>query len=178
MDIGIISVRYARALLKEALRLHIETDVYENMQKLFNAYLKLPALRKAMSSPTTPKQTKQELLLTACGTDASELIKRFVKLVVDETRETFMQFIAGAYITLYRRNKNIISGKLITASSVSNKIEQKMADMIKERTHGTVEFQTEVDPEILGGFILEYDTYRMDASVKNQLNRILTALKN
>jgi F-type H+-transporting ATPase subunit delta len=40
-----------------------------------------------------------------------------------------------------------------------------------------VEFATEVNPDIIGGFILEYDTYRMDASVKAQLNNILSTLK-
>ena len=35
----------------------------------------------------------------------------------------------------------------------------------------------EVNPDIIGGFILEYDTYRMHASVKSQLNSILKKLK-
>jgi len=33
-----------------------------------------------------------------------------------------------------------------------------------------------VKPELIGGFVLEYDTYRMDASVKSQLNTILSQL--
>ncbi|MBQ1583007.1 MAG: F0F1 ATP synthase subunit delta, partial [Prevotella sp.] len=55
--------------------------------------------------------------------------------------------------------------------------ETKMKRMVETKTQGTVEFQTEVDPEIIGGFILEYDTYRMDASVKTKLNSILSTLK-
>jgi F-type H+-transporting ATPase subunit delta len=52
-----------------------------------------------------------------------------------------------------------------------------MKQMVESRTQGTVEFNTEVDPSIIGGFILEYDTYRMDASVKTRLNNILSELK-
>ena len=52
-----------------------------------------------------------------------------------------------------------------------------MKAMVESKTHGTVEFNTEVDPNIIGGFILEYDTYRMDASVKTKLNTILNQLK-
>ena len=51
-----------------------------------------------------------------------------------------------------------------------------MRQMVEKRTNGTVEFTTDVDPEILGGFILEYDTYRMDTSVKSQLSNILKQL--
>ena len=73
--------------------------------------------------------------------------------------------------------KNIIRGKVITASPVSSQTEDKMKALVQSRAQGTVEFNTEVDPSLIGGFILEYDTYRMDASVKSQLNAILTQLK-
>lgn len=88
-----------------------------------------------------------------------------------------MQFMANSYITLYRKQKNVIRGKLITAAAVSDDTEQKMRQMVESNTNGTVEFETEVEPDIIGGFILEYDTYRMDASVKSKLNGILTQLK-
>ena len=51
-----------------------------------------------------------------------------------------------------------------------------MKKMVESKTHGTVEFNTEVDPSIIGGFILEYDTYRMDASVKTKLSKVLQEL--
>ena len=51
-----------------------------------------------------------------------------------------------------------------------------MRQMVESHAQGTVEFETEVNPDIIGGFILEYDTYRMDASVKTKLNSILTQL--
>ena len=85
--------------------------------------------------------------------------------------------MANSYITFYREQKNIIRGKLTTAAAVSEATEQKMKQMVESRTQGTVEFNTEVDPSIIGGFILEYDTYRMDASVKTRLNNILSELK-
>ena len=65
----------------------------------------------------------------------------------------------------------------ITAARVSPATEQKMRQMVESKTNGTVEFETEVNPDIIGGFILEYDTYRMDASVKTKLSSILNQLK-
>ena len=52
-----------------------------------------------------------------------------------------------------------------------------MRRMVESKTQGTVEFESEVNPDIIGGFILEYDTFRMDASVKTKLNTILQTLK-
>ena len=151
MDIGVISVRYARALLKSATDAKIEQQVYA--------------------------EKKQALLLTAAGKEPSDLMKAFISLVLKEDRESVMQFIANSYVTLYRQQKNVIRGRLITAAAVSPETEQKMRRMVESKTNGTVEFESQVNPDIIGGFILEYDTYRMDASVKTKLNSILNTLK-
>ena len=85
--------------------------------------------------------------------------------------------MAASYITLYREQKHIINGKLTTASKVSAVVEDRMKRLVESHTNGSVEFSTEVNPDIIGGFVLEYDTYRMDASVKTRLRRILTEFK-
>ena len=177
MDIGVISVRYARALLKSATDAKIETDVYKEMQTMAKTYVEVPQLKQTIDNPMLSKDTKQKLLLTTVGEKPCELTKAFISLVLKEDRENVMQFIANSYVTLYRQQKNVIRGRLITAAAVSPATEQKMRQMVESKTNGTVEFETEVNPDIIGGFILEYDTYRMDASVKSKLNSILNTLK-
>ncbi len=177
MDIGVISVRYARALLKSATDAKIEDAVYAEMQQLAKSYAEVPQLRFTIDNPMLSKDKKEALLLTAVGTEPSKLVKAFIQLVLKEDREGVMQFIANSYVTLYRQQKNVIRGRLITAAQVSPATEQKMRQMVESKTNGTVEFETEVNPDIIGGFILEYDSYRMDASVKAKLNSILTQLR-
>ena len=177
MDIGVISVRYARALLKSATDAKAEDAVYTEMQQLIKSYAEVPQLRPAIDNPMLSKAEKETLLLTAAGKKPSPLVKAFIALVLKEDRESVMLFIAHSYVTLYRQQKNVIRGRLITATAVTPATEQKMRKMVESKTNGTVEFETEVNPDIIGGFILEYDTYRMDASVKSKLNSILNTLK-
>ena len=177
MDIGVISVRYARALLKSATDAKIEQQVYAEMQLIAKSYIEVPQLRATIDNPMLSKDKKLALLLTAAGREPSDLMKAFISLVLKEDRESVMQFIANSYVTLYRQQKNVIRGRLITAAAVSPETEQKMRQMVESKTNGTVEFESQVNPDIIGGFILEYDTYRMDASVKTKLNSILTKLK-
>ena len=177
MDIGVISVRYARALLKSATDQKLEDTVYQEMQLLAKSYIHVPQLRQTIDNPMLSKEKKETLLLTAVGDEVTPLTRAFIGLVLKEGREQVMQFIANSYVTLYRQQKNVIRGRLITAAHVSAQTEQKMRQMVESKTNGTVEFETEVNPDIIGGFILEYDTYRMDASVKAKLNSILNTLK-
>ena len=176
MDIGVISTRYARALLKSATDAKLEEQVYQEMMTLGKSYMDVPALRQTIDNPMLDKAKKQALLETAAGGSLSKLTQTFIALVLKEDRESMVQFMANSYVTLYRKQKDVIRGKLTTAARVSPEMEKKMRQMVESKTQGTVEFETEVNPDIIGGFILEYDTFRMDASVKSKLNTILNQL--
>ena len=176
MDIGVISVRYARALLKSATDQKLDEQVYQEMMLLAKSFLEVPQLRQTIDNPMLSKDKKEMLLQTASGEKVSTLTKSFIRLVLKEDREKVIQFMANSYVTLYRKQKNVIRGKLTTAARVSAQTEQKMRQMVESKTNGTVEFETEVNPDIIGGFILEYDTFRMDASVRSKLNTILNQL--
>ncbi len=177
MDLGLISVRYARALLKAATEEQLEDKVYQEMQTLAASYLEVSNLRFTIDNPMLSKESKRELFITATGGDPCELTEAFFKIVLKADRENVMQFISNSYITLYRRQKKLIRARLLTATPVSKDAEQRLRELVECETNGTVEFETKVSPEIIGGFVLEYDTYRLDSSVKTQLSSILSKLK-
>ena len=177
MDIGVISTRYARALLKSATDAKLDAQVYQEMMTMAKSFTDVPALRQTIDNPMLEKEKKQMLLETATGGKPSKLTQTFIALVLKEDRENMVQFMANSYVTLYRKQKNVIRGKLTTAARVYPEMEKKMRQLVESKTQGTVEFETEVNPDIIGGFILEYDTFRMDASVKSKLNNILNTLK-
>ena len=87
MDLGVISVRYARALLKCALQQKIENNVYEDMQNLYNSYLQVPELRQTVDNPMLQKEQKRHILEVACGGEVTDLVKRFLQLVLEDDRE-------------------------------------------------------------------------------------------
>lgn len=178
MDLGLISVRYARALFKASVDAKNSDKVYADMQVLAASYAEVPALKATIDNPMLSKSQKGDLLTSATGSTSCELTKRFIGLVLDEGRENIMQFIANSFITLYRKQNNLIKARLVTASQPSQQVEARLRQLVGSKTSGSkVEFVSEVDPDIIGGFVLEYDTYRMDASIKTQLSAILSKLK-
>lgn len=178
MDIGIVSIRYAKALLQFAIENQEEDKVYEEMSFMAEIFIKIPALQKAMSNPSLTKEQTTELLNNACGTDIvlSKSTKRFNQLVVSKKRANLMMFIAYAYITLYRKAKHLIKGRLVVSKSVGEDVAKRMQSIVEARTDCKVDFEVLIDQNIGGGFILEYDTYRLDASVKSQIEKLRRAL--
>ena len=177
MDLGLISVRYARALLKASDNEKLSEQVYADMQTIAANYVNVPELSVTIANPMLSKDQKAKILEAAAGKGAAKLTLRFIDLVLKEGREKIMQFIANSFITLYREKNNLIQAKLSTAATVSPETEEKLRKLVQSKTNGNVEFSTAIDPELIGGFVLEYDTYRLDASVKRQLSNVLNALK-
>ncbi|MDD6211489.1 MAG: F0F1 ATP synthase subunit delta [Bacteroidales bacterium] len=172
MNTGIISVRYAKALLAYAKNTGKEEVLYKEMRTLSESFEEFHTLREALENPILRTEKKEMLLITAAGINVSDQYKRFIQLVLKNKRETMLPLISLIYINLYRKDKNIYTAKLITATRVDKEIEERIARIIESKTKGTVEFQTKEKPEIIGGFVLFMSGYRADASVVSQLNRI------
>ena len=90
MDIGVISMRYARALLKSATDTKQEDMVYQNMITMAKSFVDVPALRHTIDNPMLSKDKKESLLLVAAGDKPSALTKAFIALVLKEDRESVM----------------------------------------------------------------------------------------
>lgn len=174
MDLGIIPMRYAKALLRFATEGHEEERVYAEMTSLAQTFVKLPALHQAMINPVVTDEQKLQLLLTAAGggEKTSETLQRFLPLVVKKQRTASMMLIAHSYGTLYRRSKHIIQGELVVPTDVTPHLVEKLKQWVEEKSQCRVDYRVVVDPSIQGGFILSYDTYRLDASVRTRLAKI------
>ena len=178
MDIGIISSRYAKTLLRFATENKEEEKVYKEMQTLAESFRKLPALQQTLLNPVLTDAQKESLLLSAAvgEGEATASTRGFMHLVAQNKRADLMTFIANAYVELYHKSKNLIKGHLVVPAEVSEATQQKLRQMVESRTRSKVEFSTEIDPAIGGGFVLEYDTYRLDASLRTQLAELRRSL--
>lgn len=171
MDIGNISTRYAKALLRFATENGEEAQVYEEMSALADNFSAVPELQKAMLNPVVAVDKKERLLHIACASKGqlTASSKRFIRLLLDKDRSEMIMFVANSYGTVYRRVKHIVKARLILPCKTDKKLIDRMRRMVKAKTKSDIHFKVEEDPAIGGGFILEYDTYRLDASVRNQL---------
>lgn len=179
MDLGIISMRYAKALLLFAQEQKEDDKVYAEMANLADTFLMVPALQQALLNPVLTNEQKEQLLTTAaCGKTApTNSLKQFIKLVLKKQRANIMMFVAHSYGTIYREQKHIIKSKLVVPTALTSDLIAKLQQMVEGKSKCKVDFQVKQDAAIGGGFILEYDTYRLDASVRTQLAKIKRELK-
>ncbi len=170
MNLGTISLRYAKALFEYAKELGAETAIYNNMLQLRIALRELKELSVQLKNP---KLTMSERSAIICKTvDSSPLFERFANLVVKAGREDMLLYIAYAYIAIYREKMKVLSLKVTTAVPMADDLQKKIENIIEEQNDVTIEMRNIVDDDIIGGFVCEVNSTRLDASVRNQLSEI------
>lgn len=174
MDIGIVSTRYARALMSYAEDTGCEKELYPVMGMLRYSLLHNMKLRTEIRNPILPEHERVSLICTAAyGNDKPlEQFVRFIQLVVKNGREEMLTFIAVAYRELYRMHHNISTARLITAYPVSQDKLDEIDQMTGKLLHAHMEIHPEVRPSIIGGFIFDIYNYRLDASIATQLRKV------
>ena len=171
MNIGVVSKRYAKALLDFAMAKGNEKKVYQEVETLAGHFANVPDLKRTIENPVLTRKAKLDLLVEASGGNVSEEMKRFLKLVIDGKREKFLHFMTWSFIDQYRERKHILMGKLTTAVEAPELVKhlEKLGSL---KTDSNVVIKSNIDPSIIGGYIMEIDGYRLDASVANQLRNI------
>ena len=170
MDEGLISRRYAKALLKFAQDRGTTDQIYEEVKKFEENFVSHPELQKALLNPVLSAKDKESLLAAAVG--------RFVRLVIHNRREAYIRSIYLMYQELYRELKQIAQVRIITAMELNEEAIGKIKSLILQKAGQEVEFIHEVDPSIIGGFIVRVDSMQLDASVNKELKLLRLKLLN
>lgn len=174
MDIGTVSMRYAKALIEYAKDKDTIDKLYEEMSMLSRNLNTFPKLRTTLDNPILSIRDKFSLICTAATGElsVSREFSRFITLVLRNHRENFLQFICLTFLRLYREMEHIGKAKLVTAVPIDEGIETRIRRAAGVVLHMKMELETEIKPEIEGGFIFDYNDYRLDASILNQLKRV------
>ena len=143
MDGGIISSRYATALLKLVAETGRGQAVYEQVEQML-------ADPDSIPQPLEPD------------------LEKFVALLVQRGRTEYLKPCLISFVRKYREQQGIRVAHLVTAVEAPG-LEQRIRNLFKDCQ---LEFDSRIDPSIIGGFVLTVDDVRIDASVSRQLETI------
>ena len=178
MDNGRISVRYARALFQLAQEQHCEDAVYDGLTRFAHNYLMaISQFNEVLADPLVAQEEKVKLMEMAVGEPLHDTLKQFIAFVADQKREDKMFLISMKFMEMYRTKHNILSTHVTTATELPEATYDKIKAFIKKTFDAEAEIDVHIDPSLIGGFILDIENSRMDASVAGQLNALKNKLK-
>lgn len=176
MDKGLLPRRYAKALYKYALEKNATESLYTAMLNVELAFENNPSLQTTIANPFVAVQQKRQLLTTAAQTD-SAVFDDFISLLAKNNRIDIFRQIALAYTELYRKENNIYLVNITSASKLSDTDKERLTSMIEKHIgNAKAQYTFDVNPDIIGGFIVRIDNELLDASVQNELKQLRKAL--
>ena len=144
-------------------------DGAERIRDALTRDLRLKAFFMAPAVPKTAKQQALDELGRRTGLDPFAV--RFVQMVLAHRRLLQLPEILATLRQEWDRRRGVVEARVRVASRVGPEEERQIADRLSAAVGKTVKLQTEVDPEILGGFVARIGSEIFDGSALRAIER-------
>jgi F-type H+-transporting ATPase subunit delta len=168
-----LASRYAKSLIDLSNEKGQLEQVYKDILYLKSIFESSQELVNFLNNPVITSDQKLAVVKAIDSDKTGELTKSFNRLLIRKGRESYLPEIAESFIEQYKEYKGILTVILTTAIPVSDEVKNAIINRIKrDGKMKEVELICVVQENIIGGFILEGNGKRIDASVAYDLTKI------
>ena len=173
MNKTLLANRYAKALYEFSNDLNESEFVLNKTRLILDSFIQYPELNKFLADPLMDKNKKKSILNEIIGQDNNLIFDRFFSLLLKNKREVFMKRICRAYINVWNIENNIQEGDLYSTYDLNDESLNKIKNIFQPVFPSKkIILNRKIDKNLIGGFMVQMGTYRVDASVKYELNEI------
>ncbi len=169
--------RYAQALLDLAIEQGNLESVAADMKYLSVVCAENRDLELMLLSPIV-KADKKIAVLNAVFDQFDKVSKSFIELIAKNGREGILPQIAVAFDALLKAYKGIVPVTLVSATKLDEAVKKTILAKVQSTTKGTLEVSEEIDPALIGGFVVKMGDQQIDASIASQLGKLKQRLTN
>lgn len=166
------AVRYAKAVLDIAVEQGQEKEVFNQMRTIASTLSENTELQLFLNNLVVTPDNKKSVLLEVFP-NTSSIVTRLFDLIIENKRTGLLHSIATTFVQLYHRHINAVEAVVTTAIPLDTTLENQVLNKVKELTQASeVTLHNQVDPEIIGGFILRVGDWQYDASIANHFDSL------
>ena len=168
---GVVHRVYARALYEAARDQGSVEETRQELADFVAAVRDVPELRAVLRNPQIDPRAKSAALEAITG-GAQETVRNFLKLLAEKGRIGEVEEIERELERLVGRAQGQITVELTTAQELTDEAARGIVDQIARASGRKVEATRKVDPDLIGGVVLQAGSFRIDASVRGRLERL------
>lgn len=174
-----LSSRYANSILQIAKENKSLDKIFADMQMIQNSINDSADLQMLLKSPIIKSEDKAKALTAIFSGKVEKESSDFLKLLVTKGRESYLAEICSSFIAEYNNEHKVADVTLVTAIPATEAIMNEVTSLLtKSGKYNKVSINQEVDPAIIGGFILKMDDQLLDNSVQRKLNVVKKQLQS
>ena len=162
---------YATALFQAAKDRGKLDAIRDQLHQFVDAVNENRDLRLFFFSPYFTSTEKKEALEKAITGAEPELIN-FLELLLEKHRMPVIFRIRRQYDAFWAKENKRLGVTVTSALELDPDVVERIGKEIKRQTGNTVELESRVDPEILGGLVLQVGNMVLDTSIRNRLEKL------
>ncbi|NOR28860.1 MAG: ATP synthase F1 subunit delta [Lutibacter sp.] len=163
------AIRYAKAILSFALEQNKEVQVNDDMLLIANTIEESEDLQLLLSSPIIKSELKKTAIKKVFSSKITSLSTGLLDLLIDNKRLSILNEVAKKYTILFDTLKGIEVAQVTTAVPLTEALNKQVLSKVKEITGKEATIENNINPDIIGGFILRIGDVQYDASIANKL---------
>lgn len=164
---------YSQALYSESRKSGVEDKALEQVLALKQIVLNMPKVMQAFCSPIVDNTIKKKLLdLIATKLNFEITTKNFLYTLIENSRFSLISEIIDDFSKIIALSKNIKYIKVSSAYKLEKKEIDLISSILESEIGKKVKLETNIDPSLIGGVVIQYDCNLIDCSVSGALNRI------
>ncbi len=169
--------RYAKALFELAENQAKLDQVHADLKNINEAIENNQELKSLLTNPTLTKKKKTQIVQKIFDGKIDELTAKLIQLLGEKDRLDLLPAIYKSFDSLYKQKKGIVQAVITTPVELTSQLEKEIYQKIQSLT-GSKEIQLKknIDPSLLGGFVLQIDDLKYDASILGKLAKIKSKL--
>ena len=162
---------YAKALFEAAEDSGRVDAVQRDLSEFADAVEASPELSAFLANPQVDPAAKVGVL-GELSDGSDELVHNFLRLIAAKGRSGQIPGIRDEFQALVDRAQGRVAVELTTAFELSDDEAAAIVAQIEQSSGRKVEATRKLDPELVGGMILQAGSLRVDASVRGRLERL------
>ena len=166
-----IAAVYARSLFEVAKDQDKLDVVRDQLGEFADALNETRELQVFFFSPYFSTQEKEDGLERAVA-DADPVVLNFLKLLIEKHRMPVIFRVRANYERMWEEENRLLPVQITSAVELDRDIVEQLGDRIGEQTGRKVELSAQVEPDILGGIVVQVGNSVLDASVRNRLEQL------
>jgi F-type H+-transporting ATPase subunit delta len=168
--------KYAQALFAKAQSSNQLLACQQGLEEISRRIAERDSLRRILIQPFIASAEKQQLIHSALGEYATPLLERFLGLLVQKRRFDLLPVITELFQEEVDRSQNVQALHVRTAFPMSEAERATLQHKLEGWLKAKVRMDVVVEPELIGGVVVQTRDQIIDDSLRTQLRKLEKAM--
>jgi len=171
-----IARRYAAALYQVSADDAAVSEIEDELASVAVGTSDGAEVRRFLAHPLVPREQKSAFLAAAFP-NTSDRMRNFLKLLIRNRRETYLDLIYDAFVDIRTTDEGMIQVAVTTAEKLSEEDGSRLRERLEHALNRPVQLEERIDKRMLGGARIEADGHVLDGTIRARLSELRRQLE-